>query len=413
MAYSYLSQLHMLNDRAAEAVEWGRLALELAEGLGDSEVKIHALNNIGTASAYNGDKNGVGLLRESLALALEHGFHEHAARAYTNLSCYAADFRDFALADRIIGEAIAFDTQYDLDSKRHDLAGALAQLRLEQGRLRDAEAIAGGVMELAHPTLAMRLPAASVLARVRMRRNDAKAREALTDVLAQAIATDEAQHIAPARLALIEHYWLHDAADSARRQVGALGTMDPAILNPWSEGELRVWAKRTGHDLESDGSRVLPAPFLAELSGEGEKAAALWLELQSPYAAALAHIAAAEQDPAGHLAAALELLTPMEANAAADKARRLAAAFGVEQAMPKQRRGPYRAARTHPLGLTSREQQVLSLLLGGASNAEISEQLCRSRRTVEHHVSSVLGKLNAKSRLEAILRVQNEPWIVQ
>src|SRR5690606_7575316 len=133
----------------------------------------------------------------------------------------------------------------------------------------------------------------------------------------------------------------------------------------------------------------------------------------SPYAAALVHLAAAKQDAVKHLVAALELLTPMEARAAIDKARRLAAAFGVENAMPKERRGPYGAARTHPLGLTSREQQVLALMLDGATNAEISQQLCRSRRTVEHHVSSVLAKLNVKSRLEAMLRIQNEPWIRQ
>src|SRR5688500_13188232 len=73
MAYSYLSQLHMVSDRAAEAAEWGRRALDLAERLGDTEVKIHALNNIGTASAYDGDETGAGLLRDSLDLALERG----------------------------------------------------------------------------------------------------------------------------------------------------------------------------------------------------------------------------------------------------------------------------------------------------------------------------------------------------
>ena len=411
MAYSYLSQLHMLSDRASEAIAWGRRALELAEGLGDMEVKIHALNNIGTAGAYDGDEASIRLLQESLALALEHGFHEHAARAYTNLSCYAVDFRDFAFADRIIGEAIAFDAQHDLDSWTHHLSGVFAQLRMEQGRLRDAEAIAGGVLELAHPTLAMRLPAASVLARVRMRRKAAKAREELTEVLAQAIATDEAQHIVPARLALIEHYWLHDAPESARRHLEALAAMDPPNLNPWMEGELRLWARRVAHPLERDRARKLPAPIVAELDGDARKACSLWLDLQSPYAAALAHVAAAEQDPAHHLAAALELLVPMEAGAAVDKARRLAGIFGVEKAMPKKRRGPYRTARTHPLGLTKREQEVLALMLDGATNNEISQQLCRSRRTVDHHVSSILGKLNVKSRIEAVLRVQNEPWI--
>lgn len=412
MAYSFLSQLHMLNERQKEAIEWGRRALALAEEIGHAEVKIHALNNIGTAAAYDGDEGGVDSLRESLTLALEHGFHEHAARAYTNLSCYAVDFREFELADRFIGEAIAFDTQHDLDSWTHHLAGVFAQLRLEQGRLRDAEAIARGVVELRHPTLMMRLPAASVLARVRMRRGEQKAYEEIADVLTQAIATGEFQHIVPARFALIEYFWLRDAPDSARREVDVLASMDPSGFSPWTEGELRIWAKRTGQHLARK-QRSLPEPFRAELSDDELQAAALWMERQSPYAAALAYIAAADQNPAAYLSSALQLLDPMEADLAADKARRLAAAFGVEQAMPKKRRGPYRAARTHPLGLTKREQQVLELMVLGVSNAEISERLRRSRRTIEHHVSSVLGKLNAKSRLEVMLRVQNEPWLTQ
>src|SRR5690606_10745871 len=70
MAYSYLSQLHMLSDRAPEAIEWGRRALNLAESLSDMDVTIHALNNIGTAGAYDGDEGSLGLLKESLALAL-------------------------------------------------------------------------------------------------------------------------------------------------------------------------------------------------------------------------------------------------------------------------------------------------------------------------------------------------------
>src|SRR5690606_31740443 len=127
-------------------------------------------------------------------------------------------------------------------------------------------------------------PAASVLARVRMRRSLTKAREALTEVLAQATATDEAQHIVPARLALVEHYWLHDAPESARRQLDALAAMDPANLNPWVEGELHIWAKRMGHELERNGDKRLPVPILAELAGDPDEAAAKWLELQSPYA---------------------------------------------------------------------------------------------------------------------------------
>jgi DNA-binding NarL/FixJ family response regulator len=49
-------------------------------------------------------------------------------------------------------------------------------------------------------------------------------------------------------------------------------------------------------------------------------------------------------------------------------------------------------------GVTAREAEVLKLLGEGCSNAEISEQLYVSVRTVESHVSSLLTKLDARNR---------------
>ena len=62
---------------------------------------------------------------------------------------------------------------------------------------------------------------------------------------------------------------------------------------------------------------------------------------------------------------------------------------------------PTRAGAPH---LSGREQEVLRLLAQGRSNRAIARQLGLSEATVKGHVSRLLDKLNASSRLEAVVR---------
>jgi two-component system nitrate/nitrite response regulator NarL len=54
--------------------------------------------------------------------------------------------------------------------------------------------------------------------------------------------------------------------------------------------------------------------------------------------------------------------------------------------------------------LTPREMEVLLLLAEGLTNKEIAQQLNISQHTVKFHVNGILGKLNAQSRTEAVVR---------
>lgn len=52
--------------------------------------------------------------------------------------------------------------------------------------------------------------------------------------------------------------------------------------------------------------------------------------------------------------------------------------------------------------LTRREREVIQMLAGGLGNKEIASRLAISEHTVKFHVASILDKLGAGSRTEAV-----------
>jgi DNA-binding NarL/FixJ family response regulator len=67
---------------------------------------------------------------------------------------------------------------------------------------------------------------------------------------------------------------------------------------------------------------------------------------------------------------------------------------------------PTPATKQFP-GLTEREAQVLSLMADGRDNRSIAHELGVSAKTVANHVSHVLTKLQARDRVEAVLRARD------
>lgn len=56
--------------------------------------------------------------------------------------------------------------------------------------------------------------------------------------------------------------------------------------------------------------------------------------------------------------------------------------------------------------LSPREMEILRLVATGDSNKEIADKLVISEGTVKNHLSSILSKLSAKDRLQAVIRAR-------
>jgi DNA-binding CsgD family transcriptional regulator/Tfp pilus assembly protein PilF len=413
MAYSARAQLYMFNDRFDDAIAWSRKAIALAEALGEMETRVHALNNLGGSLLFAGRDEGRAHMEESLALAIAHGFHEHADRAFENYGEYAVLAKDFELAERILADGIAFAAKHDLDASAHMLAGRQAQLRMEQGRLAEADAIAAGVLGLGGLALAGKLPTLIVLAKTRLRLGKPDGATLLLEAMQDALATQEQQHLVPARLGMIEAAWLAGNPGAARSELEAMTRLHLDGLDSWDLGAMAVWWRRCAmaEPFPRPDAR-LAKPRQAELGGDCIAAADEWTRLGLPYEAALALMQVEGAGAGEALAQAVAILETIEAQPAAALARLKAKKLGMTGALPKERRGPYAASRKHPLGLTAREVEVLGLIAQGMANQDIAERMFRSLRTVEHHVSSALGKLNAASRMDAVLRLRSEPWLL-
>jgi DNA-binding NarL/FixJ family response regulator len=96
-----------------------------------------------------------------------------------------------------------------------------------------------------------------------------------------------------------------------------------------------------------------------------------------------------------HLVNAVRLVRDGDALLAPSITRRLVARF----ARPDGAASAHRDLAT----LTPREREVLALLAGGLSNQELAARLGLSEATVKTHVTRILGKLNLRDRVQAVV----------
>ena len=392
MAYSNRAQLHMLAGEADEALLWGGKAFDLASALGDRETEIHALTNIGTARVDNSDLSGRDDLERSLALALAGGFDEHAARAFTNLSYVAVIAREHDRAQEYLDRGIAYCEERDLDSWARYMAAYRSELRLSLGDWGRAGELAGAIIRIANVAPISKIPALVVLGRIRTRRGDPDPLEYLDEARQLALPTGEFMRLGPVAAARAEAAWLRGDVPAVVAEVRAVWEMVSERCSPWLVGEIAYWLH------QADALDAMPKscaePFALQITGRWRDAAEAWEKLGCPYERARALV----EGDAGAQLEALAVFERLGARPDAERLRRQLQAAGV-QGIP---RGQRSSTKGNPHQLTAREVEVLALLCQGLKNSEIAERLCRSVRTVDHHLAAVFAKLGVGSRTEAM-----------
>jgi DNA-binding CsgD family transcriptional regulator len=327
-----------------------RLAAEVG---GDPILAGFAGLAIGLQILRAGDLTARAMLRGIHAVGLEHNDVNLAASALITLNHVDVEAGRWAEAEEGLAELRQFCQEHEHPVSLIWEMGMRARLRLVQGQWEEAARHARAVLERGAYPLARFWPH-WVLGLLAARRDGAAANPHLDELWVLAKGVDNPSALGTAAAALAEQAWILDRPD-------------PRL-----------------DDVRLDDPRV--AAVLAD-------AVAGAVTADTRYDRARRHCLSGTTED---LQAALVLLDDVGGRAVAARVRARLRERGVAPA-----RGPLPETRANPAGLTDRQLEVLRLLVQGASNADIAAKLVISPKTADHHVSAVLGKLQARSRGEA------------
>lgn len=383
--------ISLIEDSAELALETAQRGVEIAERAGDRAALSKVLNNQGITQLLVGDPAGEQQLRRSLELALESDDGPQAGVGYINLVFGLGLSHRWNAADLYIEEGISYCSRRGLDAWEQCLLAYRAESELCKGSWDKVPGTAAAVFAGSPDWhVEPRFSAAVNLGLLRARRGDPGAWALLDEASAMACRTAEALVIGQAACARAEARWLE--GDFAGVAAEADAFVPAGVDSELHVGALAVWRRRAGLPWEEP-NRADSAHRL-ELAGDPGAAASEWVKHGCPYDSALAVLT---DGNVSQLREAHETLTSLGARpAAAVAARRLREAG--ERGVP---RGPRARTRENSFGLTARQLEVLGLMAEGKRNGEIAERLVLSPKTVDHHVSAILGKLDARTRGEA------------
>jgi len=278
---------------------------------------------------------------------------DRVAQTYFERASVALARRQYDEARRHLEEGLEYCASQELAVWRLNLLAVSARIKLDQGDWVGCCDDVEVVLRSPCATVTARIAALTLLAQIRSRRGDPDSESPLQEAQMLAYSLQDADNLNAVAIARSEGAWLSGNCQSV-------------------------------------------GPILLSGFGQWQAAAAAWKRLGCPYehATVLALYGGETQKR--------EALVLFEGLGAAPAARAIRKQFRAE-GVKRVPRGARSTTQSNQFGLTKREAEVLSLLSKGLRNSAIARALFVSQKTVDHHVSAILGKLGVPSRGAAVV----------
>lgn len=389
LAYRTQSGLLMLSQNHHQAISWGEKAIALAKELGDTQLMLAASVPVGSAWLSVDYEYGCQYLEGMLETARKAGHEVVAAHIYANLSSLSSEFYLFAQAERYTREGVAYATEHGQERFLLYMLAWQAMTHTRLGRWPEALDLAEEILARSGVSVTTRTTALVARGIVMARQGDPRSAAVLDEALSLIGDMRSLHRIGLVRAARAEAAWLSGNKQATIKEAKIGFQLAVEKQHPWFAGELAFWLWRVGEAVEIE--EWFARPFALQIDGDWRSAAALWEKLGCQYERARA---LAGGDPPAQIAA-LEIFERLRAQPEATRLREKLRAAG---SVPRR---PRASTRDNPFGLTNRQVEVLALLGENLTNAQIADRLHVSPKTVDHHVSAILGKLDVQTRYEA------------
>lgn len=414
LALAFAIQVQMLLEerRDDKAIALAKVAAKNARAAGDRVLRLDAHISMAVALQRRQKRRGDATMGTCTILADRWNLHELRARICVSICDEALAAMDLARAERCTADW-GNVRRCAPECWKAALDGREALVLVLRGKLSEGEKLASQVLLGDRSSVSMRFPAALASAIGRSYREECDAAALLEDAERLAKAIGDLRSIMLARLGRIERAYLEgrveDALALCRSEVSS--NSDRNILD--TDRLMRLWRDRLEQIIYGktigDGSPDAWADSVANPVRLADDFAKLGYAFQ----AALAKLFADGPEAPRLFNEAVTEFSVMGAKAGQNCARRVADLRGIALDKMKHQRGPYLAARSNPLGLTRREVEILQMMVDGKGNRDIADQLGRSLRTIEHHVSAILGKLSLETRIQAVLFAIANPTVLK